>query len=129
MATVLAEFDAKEKATRERQLKWWSEQFSGLSLADITTDRVSQARDRLAQETFTKGKPRKDRKTGELVSPTEYKRSGATVNRYIACLSAALSFAMKERQLIDRNPVSNISRKKEPRGRTRFSVSIWRDRS
>ena len=34
MVTVLAEFDAKEKATRERQLKWWSEQFSGLSLAD-----------------------------------------------------------------------------------------------
>jgi hypothetical protein len=43
MATVLAEFDAKEQATRERQLKWWSEQFSGLSLADITTDRVSTA--------------------------------------------------------------------------------------
>jgi hypothetical protein len=25
MVTVLAEFDAKEKATRERKLKWWSE--------------------------------------------------------------------------------------------------------
>jgi integrase len=120
VSTVLADFDPKERATRERQLKWWSEQFSGLSLADITPDRVSQARDRLAAEAFTKGKPRQDRETGELVPPKEYKRSGATVNRYIACLSAALSFAMKERQLIDRNPVSNISRKKEPRGRTRF---------
>lgn len=27
---------------------------------------------------------------------------------------------MKERRLLDRNPVSDISRKKEPRGRTRF---------
>ncbi|MGH8202442.1 MAG: tyrosine-type recombinase/integrase, partial [Steroidobacteraceae bacterium] len=49
-----------------------------------------------------------------------YKRSGGTVNRYIACLSHALSFAVKERRLLDRNPVSDISRKKEPRGRTRF---------
>lgn len=40
------------------------------------------------------------------------------MNRYIAYLSAALSFAVKDRRLIDRNPVSNISRKKEPRGRT-----------
>lgn len=42
------------------------------------------------------------------------------MNRYIACLSHALSFAVKERRLLDRNPVSDISRKKEPRGRTRF---------
>lgn len=120
ISTVLIEFGDKEKATRERQLKWWSEQFAGLSLADITSDRVSLARDKLGTETFTKGKARKDRKTGELVLPKEYKRSGATVNRYIACLSAAFSFAVKERQLLDRNPVSNISRKKESRGRTRF---------
>lgn len=50
----------------------------------------------------------------------EHKRSGGTVNRHIACLSAALSFAMQERQPIDRGPVSNIGRKKESRGRTRF---------
>ncbi|MGH8301310.1 MAG: tyrosine-type recombinase/integrase [Steroidobacteraceae bacterium] len=42
------------------------------------------------------------------------------MNRYIACLSHALSFAVKERRLLDRNPVSDISRKKEPRGRARF---------
>ena len=118
--TVLAEFDEKERMTRERQLAWWSGQFAGLALAEITADRVSQARDRLAAETFAKGKPHKDRKTGEVIPPKQYKRSGATVNRYIACLSHALSFAVKERRLIDRNPVSDISRKKEPRGRTRF---------
>lgn len=120
IATVLADFDAKEKATRERQLKWWSEQFAGLTLADVTSDRISKARDKLAVETFTKGKARPDRKTGEMIPPKEYRRTGATVNRYIACLSHALSFAVKERRLIERNPVSDISRKKEPRGRTRF---------
>ncbi len=118
--TVLAEFDEKERSTRTRQLKWWAEQFAGLALAEITADAISKARDRLAAETFTRGKPRKDRKTGETIPPKEYKRSGGTVNRYIACLSHALSFAVKERRLLDRNPVSDISRKKEPRGRTRF---------
>jgi integrase len=118
--TVIAEFDAKEKATRERQLKWWAAQFSGLSLAEITADRISRARDVFATETFTRGKPRTNRKTGVVTSPKEYRRTGATVNRYIACLSHALSFAVKERRLIERNPVSDISRKKEPRGRTRF---------
>ena len=49
-----------------------------------------------------------------------HRRSGATVNRYIATLSHLFSFAVKERRLIDRNPVGDIRRKKEPRGRTRF---------
>jgi len=118
--TVLAEFDDKEKATRTRQLKWWSEQFAGLTLAEITADRISQARDKLSAETFTRGKARTNKKTGETVAPKQYKRTGATTNRYIATLSHACSFAVKERLLMDRNPVSDISRKKEPRGRTRF---------
>ena len=118
--TVLAEFEPKEKATRVRQLTWWSKQFSGLSLAEITADRISQARDKLAAETFARGKPRKDKKSGELIAPKQYKRTGATVNRYIATLSHLFSFAVKERRLVDRNPVGDISRKKEPRGRTRF---------
>jgi integrase len=74
----------------------------------------------LSAETFTRGKPRKDKKTGELIAPKEYKRTGATVNRFIATLSHLFSFAVKERRLLGRNPVSDISRKKEPRGRTRF---------
>lgn len=118
--TVLAEFDDKEKDRRTRQLDWWAKQFSGLSLAEITADVVSKGRDACAAETFTRGKPRTNKKTGEVTPPKEYKRSGSTVNRYIAALSHALSFAVKERRLLDRNPVADISRKKEPRGRTRF---------
>ena len=118
--TVLADFDAKERTTRERQLAWWSEQFAGLSLADVTPDRISKARDKLAAETFSRGRPQKHPQTGELIPPKEFKRSGSTVNRYIAALSHALSFAVKERRLIQRNPVSDIRRKPEPRGRTCF---------
>jgi len=43
-----------------------------------------------------------------------------TVLAEIAALSHALSFAVKERRLLQRNPVSDIRRKPEPRGRTRF---------
>ena len=118
--TVLAEFPDKERLTRERQLAWWSEQFAGLSLADVTPDRISKARDQLAAQTFRRGRPQKRPQTGELIPPKEFKRSGSTVNRYIAALSHALSFAVKERRLLQRNPVSDIRRKPEPRGRTRF---------
>lgn len=118
--TVLPEFDAKERATRIRQLGWWSKQFAGLTLAEITRDRISAARDVLSKEFFTRGKPRTNKKTGEVIAPKEYTRSGATVNRFIATLSHAFSFAVKDRRLLDRNPVADIGRKKEPRGRTRF---------
>jgi integrase len=118
--TVLAEFGTKERATRMRHLSWWSKQFPGLTLAELTAGHISRARDVLGTETFVRGRPRKDRKTGEILSPREYTRSGSTVNRFIATLSHALSFAVKERRLVARNPVSDIARKKEPRGRTRF---------
>ena len=126
--TVLGEFTSKERLTRERQLAWWSEQFAGLSLADVTPDRISKARDQLAAETFSRGRSKKHPRTGELVSPKEYKRSGATVNRYIAALSHALSFAVKERRLLQRNPVSDIRRKTESRGRTRVLSDADRTR-
>ena len=118
--TVLPEFDDVSRRARERQLRWWSARFAGLSLAEITPDRISLARDALSAETFTRGKPRTDRKTGEVIEPKRYKRTGATVNRYLAALSHCLSFGVKERRVIDRNPISDIARKREPRGRTRF---------
>ena len=118
--TVLSEFDEIQSAARSRHLIWWAKQFSGLSIAEITTDRVSKARDACAAERFTKGKPRVDKKTGKTIQPKDYARSGATVNRYMATLSHLFSFAKKERGLLDRNPVADITRKKEARGRTRF---------
>lgn len=118
--TVLPEFDETQRAARTRQLESWAKQFAGLTLAEVTPEKISKARDALAAEAFTRGKPHKNRKTGEVVPPKQYRRSGATLNRALATLSHAFSFAVKERRLVDRNPVADISRKKEPRGRTRF---------
>lgn len=118
--TVLADFDPGEKSARERQLAWWAGEFGDVRLSDLTPDRIAQARDKLAAETFTRGKPHTNKKTGVVTPPKQYKRTGSTINRYLATLSHAISFAVKERRLIDRNPVGDITRKKEPRGRTRF---------
>ena len=118
--TVLVEFDEVQRAARMLQLNWWPKQFAGKRVAEITAEAVSKARDACAAETFTRGKPRKDKKTREIIPPKEYRRSGATVNRYIATLSHLFSFAVKERRLIDRNPVGDIRGKQQPRGRTHF---------
>lgn len=118
--TVLPEFDEVQRTARTRHLEWWAKRFAGLSIAEVTGEQISKARDACAAQTFTRGKPRTDEKTGETKAPREFKRSGATVNRYVATLSHVLSFAVKERRLLDRNPVTDIARKKESRGRTRF---------
>lgn len=115
-------FDKKQKATREQQLTWWSKQFRGRAIAEITAEVIREGRDACAAEKFTRGKLRTNKKTGKVTTPQEYKRSPATVNRYVAALSACLSYAVKEHNppLLAANPAANIRRKTEPRGRTRF---------
>jgi integrase len=125
--TVAGQFGEKELQTRERELTTWAEQFAGLTLAQVTTDRISQARDAIAAGTYTRAKPRKDKKTGEVIPPKEYTRSGATINRYMALLSAVFTFAVKERRLLDQNPMPNIARKKEAPGRVRFLTEQERE--
>jgi integrase len=110
---------------REQHLDWWVKRFGGRTLAEITPDLVAEARDALAAEKFTRGRSREVK--GVTVPPAEYARSGATVNRYLATLSAMLTVAAKEWRLLDRNPVSDVSKKKAARGRIRFLSDSERD--
>jgi integrase len=116
--------DAQSK--REQHLAWWAERFAGKTLSEITPDLIAEARDALAAGTWTRGKLQTSK--GKEIPPKEYTRSGATVNRYLATLGHLLGVAMKEWQLIDRNPVHSISKKKEARGRVRFLSDEERDR-
>lgn len=118
---ALADMDKKQRATRVQQVTWWSGQFKGRTVAEITADVVKAARAACAVEKFTRGKPHKN-KAGEWVAPAEYKRSAATVNRYVAALSAVMTYAIKEHSppLLVTNPVAGVTRKSEPAGRTRF---------
>jgi hypothetical protein len=88
---ALEDFDEKQRATRIQQITWWANQFKGRTVAEITSDVIKPVRAICAAEKFTRGKPRKDKKTGEMVPPREYTRSAATVNRYVAALSAVMS--------------------------------------
>jgi integrase len=123
--TVMNEAGASSKAVREQHLTWWDTHFAGRTLAEITPDLVATARDALAAEKFTRGKVQK--KKGVEILPTEYTRSGATVNRYLATLSHMFTMAVKEWRLVATNPVRDITKKKEARGRVRFLSDKERD--
>ena len=117
-----------DQRARKMHLDWFAEKWIGLTLAEITPDRVAEARDELAAESFKRGKDKYDKKTGALKSVAkDYQRSGATINRYLATLSHMMNIAKREWRLIDRNPVSDIAKKKEGRGRVRFLSDQERD--
>jgi integrase len=119
-ASMLGEVSESEREARTRHLAWWAKRFAGKFCADITSEEISKARDALAAETFTRAKPRTNKRTGVVTAPKEYKRSGATVNRFLGTLSTVLSFATSERHLFAHNPMRDTKRKKESDGRTRF---------
>jgi len=123
--TVMKEARASSKAVREQHLDWWNVRFAGRTLAELTPDLVAEARDALAAEKFTRAKAVTSR--GKKQTPTEYTRSGATVNRYLATLSHMFTMAVKEWRLLERNPVRDISKKKEARGRVRFLSDAERE--
>ncbi len=107
------------RSTANRHLAWWLGHFRGLSLAEITPDRVAEARDALAAEGFTRARHPGTARRG-AIAPQTYRRSGATVNRYLATLSHLFTTAVREWRLVDRNPVRDVTKKKDSRGRSRF---------
>lgn len=124
--TVMNDLRSSNKRTREQHLDWWDEYFAGRTLVEVTPDKIAEGRDALMAQTFTRGKGHKD-KNGNVVPPKEYKRSGATVNRYLATLSHVFTLAHKEWRLVQSNPLREITKKKEARGRVRFLTDAERD--
>ncbi len=86
------------------QLEWWRKELGAYVLADVSPALLTQAKDKLARTATKAGA----------------ERSPATVNRYLAALSHAFSVAAKEWHWIEGNPLRNVSRPREPRGRDRF---------
>lgn len=80
-------------------LGWWKAKLGDYTLATITAPILSQHRDEL--------------QTIEGVAP-------ATVNRYLSALSKAFSNAVKEWHWLADNPLRNVSKKTEPKGRMRY---------
>jgi len=79
------------------QLLWWSRQFQGIWLKEVTPNQIGVCRESLLKT-----------------------RAPATVVRYLAALSHLFTIAVSEWEWIDANPVLKVRRPKEPRGRARF---------
>ena len=97
----------KKEATQEaqrRQLNWWKNRLGTLKLSEVTPSRIAEARNEL--------------KTGSTNRGQE--RSYATVNRYMAALSHCFTIAVKELQWLEVNPMTQVAKFPEPKGRVRF---------
>jgi len=118
--SVLADARPTRRSNAEHHIAWWLDRLGTLSLAEITPDHIAQGRDDLSSQPYVRARASQG-KDGATV-PTAYKRSGATVNRYLATLSHMFTTAMREWRLLDRNPVAEIGKKKKPEDEQDSSV-------
>ena len=89
----------------KNRLDWWRAKAGSEMLDAITPARIAEYRDELLATPKQKG-------GGQ--------RSGADVNRTIAALSSAMTYAVKELGWIERNPCERVTKPKEAGGRVRF---------
>jgi integrase len=88
-----------------QHLGYWKEQLGALGVRAVTPQVVAEHKARLAAEVTCRGRV----------------RAPATVNRYLNTLAAVFTWACKpEVQATDHNPVRDVERLREPKGRVRF---------
>jgi integrase len=103
------------------QLKFWSERVGTARLHAVTPDLIAEVRSELARGHYQRSDPTSKRSTlKEGDKPRQFKRSGATVNRYLAALSHMFTVAPKEWRWVSTNPVLDVS--KLPEGKARDKV-------
>lgn len=107
-------------AKDKRVLAYWRGIFGADTLDTITPARISKQRDKLLSEetprfaTPATGDADKDAKRPKA------KRKGASVNRYLACLSVTFTYGVKTLQWVERNPCERVTKPAESKGRVRF---------
>ena len=86
------------------QLRWWQKTIGEYALINVSPTLIAEGKNQLKQTITNRGQP----------------RSEATVNRYLSALSHVFTTAIKEWGWLENNPLTKVSKLKEPRGRTRF---------
>ena len=118
----------EDRAKDVIRLNYWRKVFGPDRLDTITPARIDKARRKLLSEetqnfaTPATGDPEKDAKRPKA------KRTGPTVNRYLAALSVCLSYGVKTLQWLERNPCERITKESESTGRVRFLSDAERDK-
>ena len=87
------------------RLGYWKEKIGHLLLSDLSTSTIKKYKDELKLTPKVRG-------GGE--------RSGADVNRAMAALSSALTYAVKELEWLEDNPMKRVRKFSETRGRVRY---------
>lgn len=86
---------------------WWDNQIGEYKAVELSAALISTKKEFLRIETIYKGKK-------------ETTRSNNTINKYLMCISAVLTYAVKELEIIDVNPCSKVSTMTKPKGRDRI---------
>lgn len=119
----------KDARTRRARLIWWKGKIGSLKLAEVTPAVLTEYRNRLTKETFTRAKPGAPGSTlEEGEAAREFKRSPATANRFLAYLSHVFTVARREWHWISHDPFDGVSKFKEGAGRVRFLSDDERNR-
>ena len=105
--TMVLPSKPKNAKDTKRHLTWWKQELGKYALTVITPDLIATHRQKLSVGLTPKGT----------------RRSPSTVNRYIAALSCALSYGVKECGWIRDNPCVRLSKLKENSGRDRIASS------
>ena len=87
---------------------WWKNQIGNVKVRELNTSMLTVCKNKLKNEIIFKKNKRKTT------------RSANTVNKYLMCLSAVLTYATNELQIIEVNPMSKVKCLERPTGRTRF---------
>ena len=88
--------------------EWWKKQIGNIKVKELTTSILVSCKQILITEKVQTGK-------NKFIT-----RGNSTINKYIMCLSAVLTYAVRQLELIAVNPVSKVELMKKPNGRTRF---------
>lgn len=117
----------KPKSKDPKRLEYWRGQFGKNRLDTVTTSRIKAIKEKLlTEDTVRFSTP----PTGDTVADAKRprtKRTGASVNRYLAELSVCLNYG-KALEWLEKNPCDNVTREKESKGRTRYLTDEERPR-
>jgi integrase len=95
-------------------LGWWKSDLGKYALSQLTPALIAESRDRLLAENI-----------GSKETPQH--RAPATANRFLAALSSACTQAVREWHWLQENPVSRVSKQREPQGIVRFLSDTERE--
>ncbi len=110
----------KQHAVDPVRLDHWRGVFGPDMLSAITPARIAKERDKLLSEDTLRFATKATGNAEADATRPKAKRTGATVNRYLAALSSCLSYGVKTLQWLERNPVMQIDKPSESKGRVRF---------